>query len=157
MPIPKFSKTISAILARRGSAPLADVPSKGPIDNARESLSTSMIAGDTTPTSPKNTKGPTTCAKIITEFFCPIPENTPLTCLSVGSFLFAPRPLPSLSLDSPGGEYLSEPAKAVGVPVADMLEGTVAWAYKCGPAWGDKTLEDVILFYKDNRPALWGF
>ena len=154
---PSFSQTITRILEMRGRAasPAAQPPE--PSSSEVESRSTDTIAGGTTRPSRKSSSGPSTSVKSISENSTTEPGSIHLPSYLVHSFLFDPRPLPALDLTGEAGEFLVTHAAAVGVPVPDMLENIVAWAYRVAPNWGEKSLETVILFYRDNRPAEWGY
>lgn len=151
----RISQTIDAILASRGAARLKDALTTAPSDNAAESPSSSTTATGTTPQSPQNSKVPSTSVEITKTPSAEIQDRTPLTKFNVASLLLGPRPLPEFSFDSPGGEFLVKHAAEVGIGVPEMLEAVVAWAYRTRCAWGDHTLEELLLFYRDNRPEWW--
>lgn len=151
----RISQTIDAILASRGVARLKDALTTAPSDNAAESPSSSTTVTGTTPQSPRSSKAPSTSAEITRTSSAETTDRTPLTKFSVASLLLGPRPLPEFSFDSPGGEFVLAHAKEVGVSPADMLEHMVSWAYRVRTNFGDYSLEELALFYKDNRPEWW--
>lgn len=154
MPKPRLSQTIDAILASRGVARLKDALTGAPSVSEVESPSSNTIATDTTKI-PLNTKAPSTSAEITNSPSVETRDLTPLTEFSVSSLLLGPRPLPEFSFNSPGGEFIQSFAKEVGIPPADMIEHMVAWAYRVRCNFGDHSLEELALFYKDNRPEWW--
>lgn len=157
MALPSFSRTITKILETRGRAGTKAARSKELSSSEAESPSTDMIVGGTTPASPKLTSEPSTSAKTTNELSLTSGDLTRLPSWTVHSFIHGPRPLPALDLSSPAGEYVAQHAKDIGAPINDTLEYMVGWAYKAAPGWGEKSMEELVLFYRDNRPAFWGF
>lgn len=155
MPRPRLSRTVSDLLAKRGAAPgLTPQPEKAApstvrFDSAAESPSIRTIATDTTSPSLGNTREPSTSVRTTSE-----PSSKPairLPELTTQQFLFGPRPLSALELSSPGGQHLVAFANHLGgITPAEALEHVVGWAYSVGTGWGDKTLEDVLMFHKLN-------
>jgi len=151
---PKLSRTIDAILANRGIARLKDALTGAPSDSEAASPSSNTIATDTVKANDP-IKAPTTSAVLTNTISSETTGRTPLNEFHVSTLLLGPRPLPEFNFDSPGGTFLVQRAAEIGISPADLLEHMVAWGYRIGANVGNFSLEELALFYKDNKPEWW--
>lgn len=103
----------------------------------------------------ENTKAPTTSAEPTSTVSSEQTVLIPLTEFLVSTLLLGPRPLPEFNFNSPGGEFLRAHSQATGVTTNELLEHMVSWGYRLGANIGYMTLEELALFYRDNKPEWW--
>lgn len=155
MPQPRLSKTIADLQAKRGDAsgPTPALANSATLverfDSGAELPSTPITATVTRREKPENTRELSTSANSTSEISSPA-LTLPLSTL-VQEYLLSSRPTPKLDLSSPGGGHLKRFSESFGgIPVEQALEIVVHWGYSFSPSWGGKTLEDLLIFHRDN-------
>lgn len=155
MPQPRLSRTVADLQAKRGDAsgssprPENSVEWGARFDSGVVSPSTPTTVTATPPASPESTREPSTSVSSTKSSSSPA-RTLPLST-SVREYLFSPRPIPTPDLSSPGGEHLLKYSKLMGgIPLEHALELLVGWGMSFSYTWGEKPLEELLLFHRDN-------
>lgn len=156
MPQPRLSRTVADLQAKRGDAstsipaPKSDVPTEELFANGVELRSILITATDTTEPSPESSKEPSTSVSSTSRSSSETTAPTLPLSTRVQEYQWAARPVPSPDLSSPGGAHLQRFSDLMGVSPESGLELVLGWAYRVSYNWGEKSLEDLLLFHRDN-------